>query len=72
MKQTLSIIIPCYNEKDTILQILEKINKVHLYGVEKEIIIIEILFTTSLIYTKFIKKYFVSLCIMGINKKSCL
>ena len=41
MKQTLSIIIPCYNEKDTILQILEKINNVHLYGVEKEIIIID-------------------------------
>jgi len=41
MKQTLSIIIPCYNEKDTILQILEKINNVNLYGVEKEIIIID-------------------------------
>ena len=41
MKQTLSIIIPCYNEKDTILKILEKINNVHLYGIEKEIIIID-------------------------------
>ena len=36
----LSIIIPCYNEKDTILKILKKVKKVNL-PVEKEIIIID-------------------------------
>ena len=41
MKKKLSIIIPCYNEKDTILKILEKINNVHLHGIEKETIIID-------------------------------
>ena len=41
MKKKLSIIIPCYNEKDTILKILEKINNVHLKGIEKETIIID-------------------------------
>lgn len=35
----LSIIIPCYNEKGTILQVVDKINKV-LLPVEKEIIIV--------------------------------
>ena len=41
MKLTLSIIIPCYNEKNTILKILEKIKDVRLIGIEKEIIIID-------------------------------
>jgi glycosyltransferase involved in cell wall biosynthesis len=42
MSQTLSIIIPCYNEQDNILQILAKIEEVVLpYGISKEIIIID-------------------------------
>jgi len=41
MKLILSIIIPCYNEKNTILKILEKIKDVRLIGIEKEIIIID-------------------------------
>ena len=41
MKLTLSIIIPCYNEKNTILKILEKIKDVNLFEIEKEIIIID-------------------------------
>ena len=36
----LSIIIPVYNEKDTILKILDKVDKTHL-SIEKEIIIID-------------------------------
>lgn len=36
----LSIIIPCYNEKNTILEILEKVSSVEI-GMEKEIIIID-------------------------------
>ena len=40
---TLSILIPVYNEKNTILEILERINKVNLndLGFDKEIIIID-------------------------------
>lgn len=38
----LSIIIPCYNEQDHILQILEKIDSLTLiYDIEKEIVIID-------------------------------
>jgi len=37
----LSIIIPVYSEKDTILKILDKIEKVDLDGVEKEIIVVD-------------------------------
>ena len=37
----LSIIIPCYNEEKTIIPILEKINKVNLINIEKEIIIVD-------------------------------
>lgn len=36
----LSIIIPCYNEKNTVLEILEKVSSVET-GMEKEIIIID-------------------------------
>lgn len=42
MSQKLSIIIPCYNEQDSILEILTKINEVKLpYETSKEIIIID-------------------------------
>lgn len=42
MSQTLSIIIPCYNEQDNILEILAKIDQVVLpYDIDKEIIIID-------------------------------
>lgn len=37
----LSIVIPVFNEKDTILQILHAVDAVYLPGVEKEIIIID-------------------------------
>lgn len=37
----LSIVIPVFNEKDTILQILHAVDAVHLPGIEKEIIIID-------------------------------
>jgi dolichol-phosphate mannosyltransferase len=37
----LSIIIPCYNEKNTILKILEKIERVNLSGISKEIVIVD-------------------------------
>jgi glycosyltransferase involved in cell wall biosynthesis len=38
----LSVIIPCYNEEDTILLILEKLNSIHLkYDISKEILIID-------------------------------
>lgn len=37
----LSIIIPVYNEKNTIRRILERIDKVNLPGIEKEIILID-------------------------------
>ncbi len=37
----LSIIIPVYNEKNTIIRLLERVLKVELSGIEKEIIIID-------------------------------
>jgi len=37
----LSIIIPVYNEKNTIIRLLESVNKVELFDIEKEIIIID-------------------------------
>lgn len=37
----LSIIIPCFNEKNTILKILSKVEAVKLDGIEKEIVIID-------------------------------
>lgn len=37
----LSIIIPVYNEKDTLLQILEKIKKVNLGKIKKEVILVD-------------------------------
>lgn len=40
MEKTLSIIMPVYNEKDTILKILEKIEKTEL-SVKKELVIID-------------------------------
>lgn len=41
-KKTLSIIIPCFNEQDNILHILEKIDQVELpFDIQKEIIIID-------------------------------
>ncbi len=35
-----SIIIPAYNEKDTILELIKKVEEVHLEGVQKEIIVV--------------------------------
>ena len=37
----LSIIIPAYNEQNTIISLLEKVNKVNIQGVDKEIIVID-------------------------------
>ena len=37
----LSIIIPAYNEEATIIELLEKVNKVNLEGVEKEVIVVD-------------------------------
>jgi len=37
----LSIIIPVYNEKETILKLLDKVNQVDLGNIEKEIIIVD-------------------------------
>lgn len=39
--QKLSIVIPCYNEAPTILELLEKVEKVEVPGFEKEIIVID-------------------------------
>ena len=60
----LSIIIPAYNEENTILEILKKINIVEVSGVEKEIIVIDdfssdntlkLLESNSYLYNKLIK-----------------
>jgi glycosyltransferase involved in cell wall biosynthesis len=37
----LSIVIPCYNEKDTIMELLKRVEQVDLGEVEKEVIIID-------------------------------
>ena len=37
----LSIIIPAYNEEKTIIKILDKVNKVKIEGIEKEIIVVD-------------------------------
>ena len=37
----LSIIIPAYNEQNTIIDVLEKVNEVNIKGVDKEIIVID-------------------------------
>ncbi len=37
----LSIVIPVFNEKDTILEVLKKVTGVNLEGIEKEIIIVD-------------------------------
>ena len=37
----LSVIIPCYNEKSTLLEILDKVRNVNLGDVEKEIVLID-------------------------------
>ncbi len=37
----LSVVIPCYNEKDTIKKILEEISAVNLGGTKKEIVIVD-------------------------------
>ena len=37
----LSLIIPAYNEQNTIISLLEKVNKVNIQGVDKEIIVID-------------------------------
>ncbi|MEA1986246.1 MAG: glycosyltransferase family 2 protein [Candidatus Marinimicrobia bacterium] len=41
MINKLSIIIPCYNEKDTIEEIIAVVNKVDIGDIEKEIIIVD-------------------------------
>ncbi len=37
----LSIIIPAYNEKDTILEVIKKVNETQISGADKEIIIVD-------------------------------
>ena len=37
----LSIIIPAFNEEKTILELLHRVNKVSIKGVEKEVIVID-------------------------------
>jgi glycosyltransferase involved in cell wall biosynthesis len=42
MSQILSIVIPCYNEQDHILALLQKVNEVVLpYDIQKQIVIID-------------------------------
>ncbi len=41
MKKTLSIIIPAYNEKDTILQVIDLVKKVNIGDYNKEIIVVD-------------------------------
>ncbi len=41
MQQKLSVIIPAYNEKDTIREIIDRVKAVVLPGVEKEIIVVD-------------------------------
>ena len=42
MSQTLSIVIPCFNEKNNILAVLKKVSEVKLiHGIQKEIIIVD-------------------------------
>lgn len=38
---TLSVLIPCYNEKDTILEVLRRVETVALPGWEKEVILVD-------------------------------
>lgn len=40
-KKTLSVIIPVYNEKDTVEEIISKVKSVNLENIEKEIIVID-------------------------------
>ncbi|MCK4857148.1 MAG: glycosyltransferase family 2 protein, partial [candidate division Zixibacteria bacterium] len=37
----LSIVIPCYNERDTILKLVERVEQVDLGDVEREVIIVD-------------------------------
>jgi len=39
--QKLSIIIPCYNEKETIKEIIDQINQINLGPIQKEVIIVD-------------------------------
>ena len=41
MENKLSIVIPVYNEKDLIIEVLKKVNSINLNGVQKEIIVID-------------------------------
>ena len=41
MKKKLSIVIPCYNEKETILALLKKVEAADIGDVEKEIIVVD-------------------------------
>ncbi len=40
-EKTLSIVIPVYNEKNTILKVIEKVEKVQLPGIRKEFILVD-------------------------------
>lgn len=40
MKRTLSILIPCFNEEETLRELLERVEKVSAQGFEKEVILI--------------------------------
>ncbi|MFH2056777.1 MAG: glycosyltransferase, partial [bacterium] len=37
----LSIVIPCYNEESTILELLRRVQAVDLGGVKKEVIVVD-------------------------------
>ena len=39
-QQVLSIIVPVYNEESTVLQLLQKVHKVKLFGLKKQIIVV--------------------------------
>ena len=39
--KTLSVVIPVYNEKNTVLKLIEAVKKVHLKDLEKEIILVD-------------------------------
>lgn len=70
----LSIIIPCYNEKDTILEIVERVKKADIGNIEKEIIIIDDCSTdgTKELIQKHLNTHKIILNDVNLGKGACL